>query len=121
MTTPAMKDSDNSIAALVLAMRQLSDNTARMDRSMEALNQKMGEVRDRLTHIEAQGYDKKIEELTSVISALNSRIDVLEREKDKRDGVTGGLEWLSKVGGWVTAALIGAATVWAILKGNGAK
>jgi DNA repair ATPase RecN len=113
--TDLFKPEESSLQALVIAMRQVSENTSRIDRSMEALNNKMGEVRDRLTHIEAQGYDKKISDLKETIVGMQEQIDSLEQDKDQRDGVTNGLEWLSKVGGWITAAALGVFTLWAFI------
>jgi uncharacterized coiled-coil protein SlyX len=107
---------EDAIQALILAVKQLSENVARMDRGMEAMNEKMSDVRDRLTHLEAQSYGEKISDLYKQIDILHAEIVVLQADKNKRDGVADNLEWLSKVGGWFTAIVMGAAALWATLK-----
>lgn len=93
------------------AVRQMEVEALRhINEALTVLTADMRDARERLIRIESNQLDRTVQ-------SHATRLDALEREKDRRDGATGIIAtlWKSPVAGWL-ALLAGGA--WAVLTGR---
>lgn len=91
--------------AQVLALRQISENLAAQTKRIEGLTDKVDDVRERLTRLEAQETMKVVEEVRSELKTALARVDQLEAHKDRAVGVAAFFSWLAKSAPWFFAGL----------------
>lgn len=96
--------------AQVLAMRQLGDLMSAQTKRIEGLGEAVQDVRDRVIRMEAQEINKSVESLRAELRAAQTRIDQLESQRDRVQGVAAFTSWISRVGPWLFAI---AAGLWA--------
>lgn len=78
-------------------LAQIRDSLTAMSRDIRANNEATADVRERVIRLEER--DKRLEHVEADIAVLDTKVAVLMKDKDRRDGATG---FLSKVPGWVT-------------------
>lgn len=96
--------------AQVLAMRQLGELVAAQTKRIDSQTELMMDMRDRLIRLEAQEVHKDVEALRSDLRAAQTRIDQLEAQRDRVQGVAAFTSWLSRVAPWLLAMF---AAAWA--------
>lgn len=101
----AGNDNDKSVLELQV-LTEIRDSLSR-------LNSRMDETRERVIVLEQR--DQWVSMLESLVTTLDARVDVLLKDKDRRDGAISAWAWLSKnvpamgIGGLFTAAVAWAA------------
>lgn len=92
------------------ALRQITDNLKRLNDKAEKHGDVLQGIDSRLIRIESNKLD-------ATVSALVTKVDALEAEKDRREGARGLLNIIMKSPalGWLVGAAI---TAWAVLTGK---
>jgi hypothetical protein len=110
--------------AMIECLRQIADGNKKLGTVLEGMQSEIRDVRERLIRIEASEFKA---ELTSAkneierlrkedLKAMDARVDALELDKGRRDGVISAWDWLLK--SW--PALVGfIGLVVAVLLANG--
>lgn len=83
----------------ITVLRQLGDNIAAQTRHLEALGDKVDDVRERVIRIEAQETEKRVE-------ALSKRVAMLETQGNKISGVAAFGAWVAESAPWIFAGLM---------------
>lgn len=91
--------------AQILTLRQIGDNVAAQTKRLEGLTNKVDDVRERLARLEAQKADKLVEALREELRTALGRIDLLEAQRDRVEGVAAFWTWLARCGPWLAAGL----------------
>lgn len=89
--------------AQILTLRQIGENVAAQTKRLEGLTGKVDDVRERLTRLEAQEAGKLVEALRGELRAALGRIDILESQRDRVEGVAAFWTWLARSGPWLAA------------------
>lgn len=89
--------------AQILTLRQVGENVAAQTKRLEGLTGKIDDVRERLTRLEAQEAGKLVEALRGELRAALGRIDLLESQRDRVEGVAAFWTWLARSGPWLAA------------------
>lgn len=79
------------------ALRSINKALDKVAEKLEANTETLHGMDKRLTKMEAND---------ALLQALVIKVDALERDKDRRDGAVGLVEWLSKVGPWGFAVVM---------------
>lgn len=88
-----------------VTLRQIGDHVAAQTRRLEGLADKMDDVRERLVRLEAQEAGKLVEGLRHELQVAASRIDALERERDRVAGAAAIWSWMARHAPWLAAGL----------------
>lgn len=91
--------------AQILTLRQIGDNVAAQTKRLEGLTAKVDDVRERLARLEAQEAGKLVDALRVELRGALGRIDVLEAQRDRVEGVAAFWTWLARSGPWFAAGL----------------
>jgi hypothetical protein len=103
---------EGAVGALILeALRGLNESIASQNAASTEDRKLLHDMHGRLIRMESVRPDVDGHDLKE----LASRVDALERDKDRRDGATSLADWLFKspVVGWIVAALVVIAGFWA--------
>lgn len=93
------------IDAQTFALRQIGENVAAQTARLEGLAAKMDDVRERLARLEAQEAGKLVEGLRAELTAAFTRIDALERQRDRVAGAADFWSWLARSAPWLAAGV----------------
>lgn len=122
----ATDPADVATMAMIETMRQIADNGKATNRILEAVQAEVKDVRERVIRIEANRLETEVEEVKAEVATvkreaatergeLRRRIEVLEADKNRRDGAFGLVEWASR--NW--PAIIGYGALVALLLREG--
>jgi hypothetical protein len=92
---PRMAGSTEGMTLQVLA--QIRDSLSALSRDVRSAREDTAEVRDRVIRLEER--DKRLTDVEANVKALDARVDVLLKEKDRRDGA---VSFISKVPAWLS-------------------
>jgi len=104
---PRMAGSTEGMTLQILA--QIRDSLTALTRDVRSANEATADVRERVIRLEER--DKRLDDLESDMKAADTRIGILMRDKDNRDGAT---SFLSKVPTWM-AFLVTLGTVFSAI------
>lgn len=85
----------------ITVLRQIGENIAAQTRRLEALSDKVDDVRERVIRIEAIKTEKRVED-------LNARVTALETQSHRIGGLAAFGKWLANNAPWLFAGLMGA-------------
>ena len=68
-------------------LAQIRDSLSAMSRKIDANNEATTDVRERVIRLEER--DKRLEAVEASVVTLDARVDVLLKDKDRRDGAVG--------------------------------
>ena len=92
---PRMAGSTEGMTLQVLA--QIRDSLTALSRDVRSASEATAEVRDRVIRLEER--DKRLTDVEADVKTLDARVDVLMKDKDRRDGANG---LLGRVPGWLS-------------------
>ncbi|WP_375272035.1 hypothetical protein [Sphingomonas sp.] len=98
---PRMAGSTEGMTLQVLA--QIRDSLSAMSRDVRSANEATADVRERVIRLEER--DKRLTQVEASVAVLDTRVDVLLKDKDRRDGAVGMLGVLRVWGPVVFSAL----------------
>ena len=88
--------------AVLMAFRQLSDGLKQTNKLLEAQGNQLTTALADLSIIKGQDVITKLGTLSLQLEDTEKRIKNLETERDRRDGITNAIEYVSKIGPWLT-------------------
>lgn len=91
--------------ATILVLRQIAENVAAQTARLEAVTIKVDDVRERLARLEAQDANKAIEAVRAELKGAMARVDLLESQRDKVQGVAAFWNWLARSAPWLMAGI----------------
>ena len=99
---------ENAAAAIAAHDTLIRDNQRAMDRIFEELghiNTSLGQVRERMSALEASSLQPQMTEVRTELGALRERVAVLEGQGTARREVTKAtdkqIEWIYRIGPWL--------------------
>lgn len=108
-------------AALQFFVEAMKANTAALEqvgKTMRGMQDEQKETlklvhdtRERVIKIESGGQAELIGELRAQIKTLESEMDDLRRNDDRRAGAVSAVEWVSKIGPWILSLVLGIAAI----------
>jgi len=104
---PRMAGSTEGMTLQVLA--QIRDSLTALTRDVRAANEATADVRERVIRLEER--DKRLDQIEATVGVLDGRVDVLLKDKDRRDGALGMLGVLRVWGPLIFSAI---AALWLV-------
>ena len=123
----ATDSADVAQLAMIECLRQIADGNKTTGEVLKGMQTELRDVRERVIRIEASEFKVEVQEAKTLAEQastlarersdhLMKRIEILERDKDRRDGAIGVYEWVLK--SW--PAIIGfVAFIGTVLVANG--
>jgi hypothetical protein len=105
--SPRIAGSTEGMTLQVLA--QIRDSLTAMSRDIRSNNEATADVRERVIRLEER--DKRLDQIESTVGVLDARVDVLLKDKDRRDGALGMLGVLRVWGPLIFSAI---AALWLV-------
>jgi hypothetical protein len=102
-----MAGSTEGMTLQVLA--QIRDSLTALTRDVRAANEATADVRERVIRLEER--DKRLDQIEATVGVLDGRVDVLLKDKDRRDGALGMLGVLRVWGPLIFSAI---AALWLV-------
>lgn len=104
-----------SEAMTVQILGQIRDSLAAINRKQDTISKDIGSASERIARLEER--NERIERMERQMATIDGRVDVLLKDKDRRDGAAGFATALLKSPalGWLVSAVV---TAWAILTGK---
>ncbi len=104
-----------SEAMTVQILAQIRDSLTAINRKQDTISRDVGNASERIARLEER--NERINRLEDTVRTIDTRVDVLLKDKDRRDGATGFAMALVKSPAF--AWLVGiAVSAWAILSGK---
>ncbi|MDB5707866.1 MAG: hypothetical protein JWN66_4982 [Sphingomonas bacterium] len=102
-------------AMTVQILAQIRDSLSAINRKQDTISKDVGEASVRIARLEER--NERVNRIEAAVQSLDARVDVLLKDKDRRDGATGivGVIMKSPTLGWLVGAVI---TAWAVLTGK---
>lgn len=102
-------------ALTVQILAQIRDSLSAINRKQDTISKDVGDASVRIARLEER--NDRIERMEKQIASTDARVDVLLKDKDRRDGATGmiGIIMKSPTLGWLVGAAV---TAWAVLTGK---
>ena len=104
---PRMAGSTEGMTLQVLD--QIRDSLTALTRDVRAANEATADVRERVIRLEER--DKRLDQIEATVGVLDGRVDVLLKDKDRRDGALGMLGVLRVWGPLIFSAI---AALWLV-------
>jgi len=104
----AMTDADVKDDAWLLAFRQLSDGLKQTNVLLQSVVAKLDTAFEDIHEIKEQNLIIRLGTLSLEVNEMKTIVDSLVVDKNKRDGITSAVEYLSKVAPWITLLVIAA-------------
>lgn len=90
-------------------LAQIRDSLTVLTRDVRAANEATSDVRERVIRLEER--DKRLDQIEATVAVLDGRVDVLLKDKDRRDGALGMLGILRVWGPLIFSAI---AALWLV-------
>lgn len=103
---------DGTVEAILIALSGIHDSIRSQNAASTEDRKLLHEMHERLIRIEVEGLAGKVE-------SLETRVDALERDRDRREGAVSAFEWLSRFGPWLLTIVATAAAVIGWDRANG--
>jgi len=99
----------------VQILAQIRDSLSAINRKQDNISKDVSSASERIARLEER--NERVSRIESTMQAIESRIDILMMDKDRRDGASGFAKELLKSPalGWLTGAAV---TAWAVLTGK---
>lgn len=98
-----------SLSLIMEMLRGLSDQLSSQNSAAAADRKMMHDMHIRLVQIESNQLQRRVEEMAK-------KIDELESDRDRRAGVIGAAEWVSRFGPWLATVIAVAAAIVAVFR-----
>jgi hypothetical protein len=95
-------------AVALETLRQLNGSLQSVVTSMQEDQRLLHDIHERVIRIESNRLESQVSELERKFDKMGEKVDALERDRDRRDGVMGLAGWLAKHAPWLVAILISA-------------
>lgn len=89
-------DVDVAQLAVIECLRQIADGNKKTGQVLEGMQVELRDVRERIIRIEAAEYKMEMLEVRQGCEQLESRVELLEKEKFRREGAVSAYGWFLK-------------------------